>query len=137
MHILKKEKLTGYKLMKKIEEFTGFWKPSPGSIYPLLKTMEKEKLIKRTKEGFEITKKGLEVEKKLEMSKKRWEKGMIEFFSFATRMEEKKVLEEIEKVKRQNIDEKKRSLIKKFVRIVLKSDEKSLKKIEKLLDEFK
>lgn len=32
--------LSGYDLMKRIEEETGFWRPSPGSIYPLLASLE-------------------------------------------------------------------------------------------------
>jgi DNA-binding PadR family transcriptional regulator len=32
--------LSGYALMKKIEEETGFWRPSPGSIYPLFASLE-------------------------------------------------------------------------------------------------
>lgn len=37
--------ISGYTLMKRIEEETGFWRPSPGSIYPLLASLEKEGLI--------------------------------------------------------------------------------------------
>jgi len=36
--------------MKKIEEETGFWRPSPGSIYPLLASLEKEGFIEHREE---------------------------------------------------------------------------------------
>ena len=36
---------TGYGLIKEIEEETGFWEPSTGSVYPLLESLEEEGLI--------------------------------------------------------------------------------------------
>ena len=42
----------GVDLMDSIERASwGFWRPSPGTIYPLLKTLEKEGLVSR-KDGF-------------------------------------------------------------------------------------
>ncbi|ADX81697.1 PadR family transcriptional regulator [Saccharolobus islandicus] len=39
----------------------GFWKPSPGSIYPLLNKMVEEGTIERTSDGkYKITAKGIE-----------------------------------------------------------------------------
>lgn len=40
LKLLSEEPLTGYGLMKRIEEETGFWKPSTGSVYPLLQALE-------------------------------------------------------------------------------------------------
>lgn len=45
LKLLSEESYTGYGLIKKIEEETGFWEPSTGSIYPLLETLEEEGLI--------------------------------------------------------------------------------------------
>ena len=42
--------ISGYALMKQIEEETGFWRPSPGSIYPLLASLEKEGFIEHREE---------------------------------------------------------------------------------------
>jgi len=42
--------VSGYTLMKKIEEETGFWRPSPGSIYPLLASLEREGFIEHREE---------------------------------------------------------------------------------------
>ena len=46
MKTLSNRKLTGYDLIKQIEKDTGTWKPSFGSIYPLLEKLLKERLVK-------------------------------------------------------------------------------------------
>jgi len=51
LKLLSQENLTGYGLMKRIEEETGFWKPSTGSMYPLLQSLEEQGLV--THEGEE------------------------------------------------------------------------------------
>ncbi|MHA1829791.1 MAG: PadR family transcriptional regulator [Candidatus Heimdallarchaeaceae archaeon] len=60
--ILSKGSTYGYDLTKKIEDMTGFWKPSPGSIYPALSKLKKKNLIKVKKQKrriyYQITKKG-------------------------------------------------------------------------------
>jgi len=54
---------TGYSIIKKCEEKLGY-KPSAGSIYPMLKSLEKEGLIVAKKEGrriiYSASKKGLQ-----------------------------------------------------------------------------
>ena len=45
MKTLANRKLSGYDLTKQIEKDTGTWKPSFGSIYPLLERLLKEKLV--------------------------------------------------------------------------------------------
>ena len=45
MKTLSNKKLSGYELIKQIEKDTGTWKPSFGSIYPLLEKLLKEKLV--------------------------------------------------------------------------------------------
>ncbi len=42
--------ISGYTLMKNIEKETGFWRPSPGSIYPLLASLEEGGLIEHCEE---------------------------------------------------------------------------------------
>lgn len=49
LKLLSEESLSGYGLMKRIEEETGFWKPSTGSMYPLLQMLEEQELV--THEG--------------------------------------------------------------------------------------
>ena len=50
LKLLLTEEFTGYGLMKRIEEETGFWKPSTGSLYPLLDVMKQQGLITETVE---------------------------------------------------------------------------------------
>jgi DNA-binding PadR family transcriptional regulator len=55
----------GYELMKRLEETTGGrWRPSPGSIYPMLQLLEDEGLVRaREDEGrrvYELTELGTE-----------------------------------------------------------------------------
>ncbi|MFH1591012.1 MAG: PadR family transcriptional regulator [archaeon] len=45
---------SGYGLAKRIEEQSGSWKPSFGSIYPHLKTMHNDGLLKTKKSGRKI-----------------------------------------------------------------------------------
>ncbi len=46
--------LHGYALMKKIRLSTGFWKPSPGIIYPTLALLEKEGMVSKHREGNKV-----------------------------------------------------------------------------------
>ena len=50
LKLLLDEEFTGYGLMKRIKEETGFWKPSTGSLYPLLDEMDGDGLIAWTLE---------------------------------------------------------------------------------------
>ena len=51
MKALSNKKLSGYDLIKHIEMETGTWKPSFGSIYPLLDKLLKEKLVEFEVQG--------------------------------------------------------------------------------------
>jgi len=61
LKVISEGKTTGYRIIKRCEEVLGYT-PSTGSIYPLLKGMEKEKIIEGKKEGrgtvYSITEKG-------------------------------------------------------------------------------
>jgi DNA-binding PadR family transcriptional regulator len=50
LRLLRDQRRTGYGLMKAIETETGFWKPSAGSLYPLLATMREAGLIREVEE---------------------------------------------------------------------------------------
>lgn len=49
--MLLKKPMCGYDIMKYIQEHFGCWKPSPGSVYPMLKRMEHDGLITKKQEG--------------------------------------------------------------------------------------
>jgi DNA-binding PadR family transcriptional regulator len=51
----------GAELMDEIEKISWGWRPSPGSIYPLLEELAKEELVRRADGGrYEITERGRE-----------------------------------------------------------------------------
>lgn len=52
--ILKDSPLHGYAIIQKIKKETGFWKPSPGAIYPMLSSMEKVGLVKSHNENLKV-----------------------------------------------------------------------------------
>ena len=60
LSILSKTPKNGAEIMDDIERMSwGGWRPSPGSIYPLLDEMTKEGLIQKRDDGrYEITEKG-------------------------------------------------------------------------------
>jgi DNA-binding PadR family transcriptional regulator len=83
---IKKKPKSGYELISEIKEKTeGTWVPSKGTIYPLLKQLEKGDLIKiktkdkRAKNIFEITLKG---KKMILITKKQGENMMKKFMKF-------------------------------------------------------
>jgi len=51
LRLLSEQRRTGYGLMKAIETETGFWRPSAGSLYPLLATMREAGLIREVEES--------------------------------------------------------------------------------------
>lgn len=63
--LLKSGPMSGSELAEKLEEFTD-WRPSPGSIYPLLSNLQERGLIEPHEDGeaglkrFALTKKGAE-----------------------------------------------------------------------------
>jgi DNA-binding PadR family transcriptional regulator len=57
IQLLEKQPMNGIDIMNKVQEMShGWYRPSPGSIYPLLEQLEKEGLIAKNNEGkFELT----------------------------------------------------------------------------------
>lgn len=60
LNMLSERPMNGAELMQGIEELSfGFWKPSPGSIYPLLEQLTVSGLIKKRSDGkYELTDQG-------------------------------------------------------------------------------
>jgi DNA-binding PadR family transcriptional regulator len=71
--LLKQKQCHGYEIMNEIEERTlGLWRPTAGGIYPILKRMERNGLVKGTwkvrgkrRKIYNITPKGRETVKKI------------------------------------------------------------------------
>jgi DNA-binding PadR family transcriptional regulator len=59
LRLLQDKPMNGMEIINRFNEAShGWWKPSPGSIYPLLETLENEEMIKKRSDGrYEVTKK--------------------------------------------------------------------------------
>ena len=84
--ILRNGPLHGYSIIQKIKEKTGFWAPSPGTIYPTLHTMVKNGLIKETGKGerrkkYMLTKKGEKLADEVTQVENRMKKEASEVLS--------------------------------------------------------
>ena len=85
LHSLNKKPRSGYELLAEIKEKTqGNWTPSKGTIYPLLKHLEEENLIKtksvdkRAKHIFEITSEGKKSLKDIKKHGKKMEEKFVQ-----------------------------------------------------------
>ncbi len=80
LFLLSKKQMNGQELAKEIEERKGE-KPSPGTIYPALKSLREMKLIKEEKEGkainYTLTEEG---KKALKVAKKKFCKTFADIF---------------------------------------------------------
>lgn len=58
--LLSDRPMNGAEIIRAVEDFTwGFWRPSPGSVYPLLKQLEAEGLVSKRPDGrYELTESG-------------------------------------------------------------------------------
>lgn len=80
LKLLSEDSYTGYGLIKEIEEETGFWEPSTGSVYPLLESLEEDGLIEG--EGADggspwvITEKGKEAYEEASEAKKKMKENL-------------------------------------------------------------
>ncbi len=66
LFLLRRKEMTGAEIMNTLEEMSmGMWRPSPGSVYPMLKDLETEGLIVskivENKKYYSITEKGKNV----------------------------------------------------------------------------
>jgi DNA-binding PadR family transcriptional regulator len=86
LHSLNQQPKSGYELLKEIEEKTeGIWVPSKGTLYPILKQLEEEKLItvgetgKRSKTIFALTQNGEETLLTIRERKKESREKLLQF----------------------------------------------------------
>ena len=94
LHTLNKKPLSGYLLIKEIQTTTKCWKPSTGSIYPLLIGMEQEGLLnsKNQKRStiYSLTEKGKQELRKLIPDKEKMITTFLHHFQIASSMLSKK-----------------------------------------------
>jgi len=139
LKVLSEGKATGYKIIKKCEETLGH-KPSTGSIYPLLKGMEKEKIIKGEKKGrgtvYSITNKGKKMLEEVDKIKKDFYEKLQ---GYAASMAEIFGDEQLKKFSRHPYPPypAKKFPLLKIRSLLMELDKKgvSAKKIKKILDE--
>jgi len=147
LKILNEKDFTGYGLIKEIENKTGFWKPSPGSMYPLMNDLLKKRLVtckkNKNQKIYSITKKGKEVYKKITSKKEKMIKDLLEGIKFLEALGEDKeelkyiitLLKEFEKGDfpfKENYD----NLIEfRTVFFKVAQDKKNSKKVNKVLKE--
>ncbi|MDG6903069.1 MAG: PadR family transcriptional regulator [Nitrososphaerota archaeon] len=61
LYIVRDSPKSGVEIMDIMEaNLQGWWRPSPGSIYPMLKNMEKEGVLNRTDDKYSLTTAGKE-----------------------------------------------------------------------------
>ncbi|HJW96586.1 MAG TPA: PadR family transcriptional regulator [archaeon] len=86
MHILRilQNPHHGYEIIKHIEQECSYWKPSPGSVYPILRKLRKSRLISEKTFGkrkvYILTKAGREKVKKFDLHKDEVKGKMIALF---------------------------------------------------------
>lgn len=97
LRLVYKDELYGEEIAKKLEELTkSMWEPNPGFIYPMLKKLSKNGLIKgewtvgnskHPRLVYRITEEGEEYYKKLE---REWKKDLKEFIEILKSLEGRK-----------------------------------------------
>ncbi len=86
MHILRilDKPHYGYEIMKRISEECACWKPSPGSVYPMLQKLKANSFITEKTKGkrkiYVLTKEGEERIKKFELHKAEMKQKMVAMF---------------------------------------------------------
>ncbi len=102
---------TGYDIIKDIYEKTDFIKPSPGSVYPILKNLLKERIVSfkqdKNRKVYRLTKKGKNLIKELEKNRKQLIETLIKKLKLTFPKEQNYIL-------LKNLSEKQK-LIKEFL----------------------
>lgn len=99
LKLLYKEDLTGYGLINQIKDKTGFWKPSPGSIYPLMNELSKKGLVKvkqvKNQKVYSITLKGKKVFDRLKSEREKAIENIKHHLKILELIEDKKDIKSI------------------------------------------
>ena len=145
LKILNEKDFIGYGLIKEIKNKTGFWKPSPGSIYPLMKDLLKKKLVtcKKSKNQkiYSITKEGKIFYNKIKKKKEKIIDDILEGIKFFEVLEtDKKELKRVSSLLKEFergdsfLEENTESIVKLKINLIkaLKK-KKNNKKINKIL----
>ncbi len=94
-----KGELTGYDIIKEIEKKTGHWRPSPGTVYPLLRDLESRGVVARRDEGrrkvYYLTPSGRELAERLEEARVSLRRDYERFVEAASALLEPEMPEDV------------------------------------------
>ncbi|RLG40709.1 MAG: hypothetical protein DRO01_03740 [Thermoproteota archaeon] len=97
--LMEKGELTGYDIIKEIERKTGYWRPSPGTVYPLLRDLESRGIVARREEGrrkvYYLTPGGRELASKLEEARVSLRRDYERFVEAASVLLEPEIPEDV------------------------------------------
>ncbi|HNV01578.1 MAG TPA: PadR family transcriptional regulator [archaeon] len=135
---LHEEPTHGYGLIKKIKERTGFWKPSPGTIYPILKSMVEKKLIKEIKTNdktikYALTKKGEQLAKNAKQIKEKMQNNLTNFLSESLEVD-KEIIREKVNYHFNDCELLQLIRVEMGLLILIKKDKKKIKEVKKVLE---
>lgn len=136
---LSEGEMSGYDLIKKITAETGYWKPSPGTIYPLLERLEKKGFITMRIDGkrkiYQVTKKAKMFNKIVETKKCAMAKfaiGCLKTYEFIFGPDDYSLLIDDDPYMRQYMHQVHQEATVLRNAIILTSKEKNPKKIVRL-----
>jgi DNA-binding PadR family transcriptional regulator len=126
MHILRilQTPHHGYEMIKRLEQECTYWKPSPGSVYPILRKLKKSGLIAETDSGnrkvYRLTQSGRKRIKKFDSYKNEIKEKMTALFRMmgedANAADARKGFELFEKIRKDPAKRKKASRLREEFR---------------------
>lgn len=138
LNLLKEKSRYGYEIIRYLEEYSnGFYKPSPGSVYPTLQVFEEmgyavskerdgKKVYEITKEGLNFLKERSDVSDQLKNNMKRhWNPENLEVIS--------KIIGDISKIKR-SLRSRMRNISKEKLQKISEIISKARHEIEKIVE---
>lgn len=137
LKMLEKKPMHGYELMKELGAYG--WRPSPGSIYPVLASLQRKKLVsvesKANKKVYAITKTGRIALKKIENEKRRISLNMRRALSIVSNFLGEETRSDVMQTKMKINPELMVSMVRIGRKLILCSTRKVPKnKIKKILD---
>ena len=139
LHSLKNKPKSGYGLINEIKDITnGTWIPSKGTLYPLLKNLEKEKLIQlktieaRGKNIYQITNEGNKILESLIRQKQQIVQKFIQFSKLVVEIldkEENDILNMLIKIRINSLEQTSKQ--REEVKMILEDCLNNLKQLEK------
>jgi DNA-binding PadR family transcriptional regulator len=138
LHSLRNKPKSGYELINEIKEITdGTWIPSKGTLYPLLKNLEQEKLIQlktveaRGKNIYQITNEGIKILESLISQKQQIVQKFIKFSKLIVKIigtDDKDILNMLIKIRIKSLEKSRKQ--RKKVTMILEDCLHDLKKLD-------